>query len=105
MFDHHSNGIVATHSLGSQPNIYEKVKIQALEKRIATLEQRLKENTGELIVNATQPENAESQRNTEVVTLPLKLVISCSIIYITLFLCCRHVMLITDHKCNIYCRL
>ena len=35
---------VATQSLGSLPNIYEKTKIPILEKRIATLEQMLQQN-------------------------------------------------------------
>ena len=45
VFDAHQfNGPVASQSLGSQPNLYEKVKVTALEKRIATLEQLLQQN-------------------------------------------------------------
>ena len=44
VFDSQGNGGGASQSLGSQPNIYEKVRISVLEKKITMLEQLLKQS-------------------------------------------------------------
>ena len=44
VFDQNQGLTIASQSLGSQPNIYEKAKISVLEKQIATLEQMLQQN-------------------------------------------------------------